>query len=69
MAFKGFDKNEYGAKISKHVCDSCGVEFTVCPGTERFDNCLGTSCPSYDEKYDVDKMLSEGLELNCEPIH
>ena len=61
---KGYTANEYGTTVSKHVCDTCGGEFTVCPAafpeTKGWDSCLQPQCASYDASRDVDKMLEEG---------
>ena len=64
MAHKGYDKNEFGTLISKHTCDACGEDFTVCPAqhpeSKGWDNCLAPNCKSYDAARDVDKMIGEG---------
>lgn len=61
----GFTLNEYQKTVSKHRCDDCGGEFTVCPPRPITENtpCLGVGCPSYDESKDVDKMLEGGAML------
>jgi hypothetical protein len=60
----GYTKNEYGTQVSKHRCDTCGAEFTVCPAvfpeSKNWDNCLAPTCSSYDPDRDVDKLLDEG---------
>lgn len=60
----GYTKNGYGTLISKHRCDACGTEFTVCPAAppekRGWDNCLAPTCPSYDASRDVDKLFEEG---------
>jgi hypothetical protein len=61
MSHRGFTANEYGTRVSAHVCDQCGREFTVCPAKEvgavGWDGCLSPECPSYDVERDVDLML------------
>lgn len=60
----GYTTNEYGTQVSKHKCESCGEEFTLCPAifpeTKGWENCLGPKCKSYDPGRDVDKLLDGG---------
>lgn len=73
----GMSKNEYGTPVSVHICDTCGVEFTVCPAADDnkkgWENCLIPECDSYDEKRDIDKWfddkgkLKEGRHLAMTP--
>lgn len=60
----GYDKNAYGTLISKHRCDTCGTEFSLCPAVppekKGWENCLAPKCASYDVSRDVDKMLESG---------
>jgi len=59
----GMTINEYGTEESKHICDTCGDEFTVCPpekeGSHAYDNCLAKNCPSYDPGRDADKFFDK----------
>jgi hypothetical protein len=64
------DTNEYGTPVSVHRCDTCGVEFTVCPsvpdGSPRLDDwgsCLAETCDSYDIARDVDMFFEPAFEL------
>lgn len=60
----GFSTNEYGTRISIHVCETCGRIFTVCPAAEEdakgWDDCLTPTCSSYDPDRDVDKLFEDG---------
>ena len=64
---KGYAENEYGTRISKHVCDTCGEEFTLCPamGEERkgWENCMDETCPSYDANRDADILFMSDDEI------
>lgn len=60
----GYGVNEYGTQISRHVCDTCGEPFTVCPAIppdeveERgWESCLSKACDSYDPLRDVDLIM------------
>ena len=57
----GYSTNQYGTPISTHICDTCGEPFTLCPGVEPeredWDNCLATTCDSYDPMRDVDLLM------------
>ena len=59
--------NEYGTPVSKHICDTCGNEFTVCPkiddSNKNWDNCLGEECDSYDSSRDADKLFGDDGHL------
>jgi hypothetical protein len=78
MAHLGYDKNEHGTRISKHRCDACGEEFTVCPPVypeqKGWGNCMGKACTSYDPKRDMDLLfdeagfLKEGTKLETGPV-
>jgi hypothetical protein len=67
MAHLGYSLNEYGTLVSRHTCDTCGVEFQIIPGVpptnKNFNNCLVKPCPSYDEERDVDLMMGHGMPL------
>ena len=57
--------NEYNTPISIHICEFCGVEFTVCPAIpdEKLDDwrgCMAPECESYDSERDGDKLFDEG---------
>ncbi len=59
------DVNEQGTPITVFQCESCGVEFSVCPAIPDIDldnwkGCMRPECDSYDEERDVDKMMDEG---------
>ncbi len=59
-----YGKNEFGTKISHHICDTCGGDFTVCPARPFDDtaylSCLGLECDSYDIKRDAMLMFGQG---------
>lgn len=64
----GFDENnEYGIRVSKHKCDTCGIEFTVVPGVDEtssaFDNCLADGCESYDPDRDAEILFMSDKEI------
>jgi hypothetical protein len=65
MMHIGFEHNEYQVPVSKHICDTCGTEFTVCPairpGRRGWDNCLGRDCDSYEPHRDIDLFLDAGM--------
>lgn len=65
MSHLGYGKNEYGTLISKHCCDTCGTNFTVCPAqfpeAQGWGNCMAPTCKSYDPSRDADKMFEEGV--------
>lgn len=56
--------NEYGIPVSVHKCDSCGLQFTVCPAVDpdgvNWGGCLSRICISYDLKRDADRLFDEG---------
>lgn len=57
--------NEYGTPVTMFWCDECQTTFTVCPEQKpendwQWAGCLGTTCPSYDEARDADKLFDEG---------
>ncbi len=56
----GVTLNKYGTPTSLHVCDTCGLLFTVCPpatNREWRTSCLAEECESYDVTRDVDLMF------------
>lgn len=50
----GQHTNEYGVKVTEHICDTCGAPFTICPGVDDWANCLAEDCDSYDPSCEVD---------------
>ena len=52
-----------GHPCSVHVCETCGVEFTVAPPAEVFRNCMAPDCPSYDPDHDLD-WIEAAIRLN-----
>ena len=67
MAHIGYGKNEYGTTISKHQCEACGNEFTLCPAVfpeqKGWENCLAKTCTSYDKSRDADLLFDESGHL------
>jgi hypothetical protein len=63
MAHLGYEKNEYGTQISRHRCEACGSEFTLCPPVypeqKGWENCLGAQCTSYDRSRDIDLLFDD----------
>ena len=56
----GEHTNEHGVRVTEHVCDTCGVEFEICPGIDDYPNCLTIECDSYDP--DVE-LSAEEIEI------
>lgn len=67
MTHKGFTTNEYGIRVSLHICDTCKVEFTLTPGVDAdatgFDDCTCDECPSYDPDRDMDIVFMTDAEI------
>lgn len=61
MSHKGYGVNEYGTRVSLHVCDKCGLEFTIVPAQLNDDFCGFKFCESYDAIRDVDELLANDL--------
>jgi hypothetical protein len=64
--YRGLGVNEYGTEVSLHRCDSCGDDFSVCPGvppdkTNEWDTCLSIACESYEPMRDAE--LYFGLDM------
>ena len=63
-------ENKYGTGTSHHVCDTCGVEFTINPAVDSdsssFDNCLDERCNSYDSNRDADVLFMSDNEIRRE---
>ncbi len=62
------DVNEYGTPVSVHKCQTCGVEFTLCPAipddkADQWPDCLADGCPSYDPERDMDVVFMSDAEL------
>lgn len=50
--------NEYGTRVSRHVCEDCGRPFTLCPASDTFGNkCLADDCISYDPARDAEILM------------
>lgn len=74
MAFIREDVNEYGTPVSVMECETCGMEFTVCPSVSdpsKWPDCTAPECASYDESRDIDIMFGDrsGLEKNREKFN
>jgi len=67
MSLVGMTRNEYGTDVSKHKCDTCGTDYTICPavkeGTKLFDNCMVEPCGSYDVNSDIDLLFMTDEEI------
>ena len=50
----GEHTNEHGVRVTEHICETCGVEFTICPGIDDYPDCLDIDCDSYDPDCEVD---------------
>lgn len=60
--------NEYGIKVAAFECDTCGVEYTICPAPDDdtldgWNNCSGDDCASYDPERDTEILFSSDREL------
>lgn len=56
------DINKYGTPVTVFWCDTCGVEYTVCPKPKperehKWNDCLSPECDSYDPDRDADKLF------------
>lgn len=60
---EGYDKNEYGTKISKHKCDVCGEPYTLCPAQYKDWPCQLPHCASYDPNTDADVLFMSDEEI------
>jgi len=66
MVFVKEEPNEHGTGTSHHICDECGVDFTITPsakGKEGYDCCTADGCPSYDPDRDLDIMWMTDEEI------
>jgi len=50
----GQHTNKHGVRVTTHICDTCGIEFTLCPGVDDWPDCLSEDCASYDPDREVD---------------
>ena len=50
----GQHTNEHGVQVTEHVCETCEIPFTVCPGVDDWPDCLSEDCASYDPDREVD---------------
>jgi hypothetical protein len=72
--WKSYGINEFGTRISMHICDACGNFFTICPAKnqedEGWNNCLAPNCKSYDPNRDVDNMFDDpNIEIRQTPMN
>lgn len=67
MMYVRREPNEHGTGVSHHICETCGVEFTLCPavGPEEagWENCMADDCPSYDPGRDVEILFMSNAEI------
>lgn len=67
--YTGMSKNEYGIPVSKHKCDTCGGEYTLCPSLDEGSksslaaNCQSDVCASYNPSNDVDILFMTDAEI------
>ena len=58
----GEHTNEHGVRVTEHTCDTCGLEFTICPGIDDYPNCMTIDCDSYDPDVDMtDEQIMDAL--------
>lgn len=55
--------NEYGVPVSSHVCETCGVEFTITPAVDSWPNCMADDCASYDPSCDIEILFMSDREI------
>lgn len=64
---RGFDRDKDGNHVSTHRCDTCGVEFTLCPAVSANEpgrgHCLDDNCESYDPHRDLDLLFMSDDEI------
>jgi hypothetical protein len=46
--------NEHGIRVTEHICETCGVYFSLTPGSDDWPDCLGDDCASYDPDREID---------------
>ena len=64
MPKTGEHTNEHGVRVTEHECDTCGMEFTICPGIDDYPNCMTIDCASYNPDIDlsdeeIERLLTE----------
>ncbi len=66
MTHKGLT-TEGGLRVSAHVCETCGEEFTLCPPVEKgvagWEGCGSEGCASYDPSRDMDIVFMTDAEI------
>ena len=60
--------NEYGTPVSVHTCQTCGMEFTLCPlvpddKSDQWPDCMALECESYDPHRDADILFQSDKEI------
>ena len=64
---KGYGETEEGIRTSLHECETCGVDFTLCPAVgpaePGWENCLTDDCSSYDAHRDMDILYMTAAEI------
>ena len=60
-------ENEHGVPVSHHVCEACGVDYTLTPaveaGTKLSRHCMADECASYDPSCDMDVLFMSDAEI------
>jgi len=73
MTLIGYEQNEYGTKLSRHKCDVCNEEFTLCPAMPegKDDTCGAPECASYDQARDAEVlfMTDKQIAASGKPVH
>jgi hypothetical protein len=76
MSHLGYGRNEYGTLVSRHRCDVCDTEHTICPAQDDDEPCgyppgldptWPEGCQSYDAGRDVARLLGDGAEVVMRP--
>jgi len=62
----GTSLNENGIPVADYVCDTCGVDYSICPipeSNDAWNNCLAPECASYDPKRDCGWMFQDDPDV------
>ena len=73
MAFIKLSKNKHGIGIALFECDTCSVDYSICPAPKDVDfkdwnNCMGVDCGSYDVSRDIDSAFDSDEEFKARSV-
>lgn len=68
MPFLREEENEHGTGVSFFECNTCGVEYSICPAVppdkhQDWSMCLSEECDSYDPHRDADVLFMTDKEI------